>query len=209
VEFVIKEILVLINRLLYCAALIPLVVKNYQLKTSRGLSDYLVWFLFNGYIALTTFSFCLGLPIAYGAISFLQLCIAGFIVGQRFWYDKFDNHNFLVRVYVINVLICGMLIPVAITWPYQIGHLMGWVALICFVSKGIPQIIKVQRAQSVYGFTYWFSAILAIAAVLELRLVFVYNLPLQMVATASWSLIAFFIFTAQFYAFSWRRSLRQ
>lgn len=205
-EIVIKEFLVLINRLLYCSALVPLVMKNYQLKTSRGLSDYLVWFLFNGYIALTTFSFCLDLPIAYGVISFLQLCIAGFIVGQRFWYDKFDNHNFLVRVYVINVLICGMLIPVPITWPYQIGHLMGWFALICFVSKGIPQIIKVQRAQSVYGFSYGFSVILAIAAALEITLVFVYNLPLQMLATAIWSIVAFFIFTTQFYAFSWRRS---
>ncbi len=205
-EFVIKEVLVLINRLLYCSALVPLVMKNYQLKTSRGLSDGLVWFLFNGYIALTTFSFCLNLPIAYGVISSLQLCITGFIIGQRFWYDKFETRNFLAGVYVINVLIGAMLIPVAIAWPYEVGNLMGWAVLACFVSTRIPQIIKIQRARSVYGFSYGFSVILAIAAALEITLVFVYNLPLQMLATAIWSIIAFFIFTAQFYAFSWRRS---
>lgn len=205
-EFVIREILVLINRLLYCSALVPLVVKNYQLKTSRGLSDGLVWFLFNGYIALTTFSFCLNLPIAYGVISSLQLCITSFIVGQRFWYDKFETRNFLAGVYAINVLVGLILVPVAIAFPYEVGHLMGWAVLVCFVSTRIPQIIKVQRARSVYGFSYGFSAILAIAAVLEVALVFIYNLPLQMLATAVWSIVAFLIFTAQFYAFSWRRS---
>ena len=204
-EFVLKEVLILINRLLYCSALLPLAVKNYRLKTSRGLSDGLVWCLFNGYITLSIFSFSLKLPTAYGVISSVQLAIMCFIIGQRFWYDDFAWRWRLACLYATNAIV-GLAFALAATvWPYQIGHALGWASLFFFVSTRIPQIIKIQRERSVYGFSYGFSVILAVAAVLEVSLVFAYNLPLQMLATSIWSITAFFIFTAQFYFFLWRK----
>lgn len=202
---VLREALIFVNRLMYCSGLIPLLIKNYKLKTSRGLSDGLVWCLFNAYITLTFFSFCLGLPFFYGVSSLVQLCLISVIIGQRFWYDHFSYRGLLARIYFFNALAALALIPVALFWPYAVGHPMGWFTLFFFVGNRIPQIIKVQRERSVYGFSYGFAAMIGLAAIMEMSLVLVYDLPLQAFATALWAFILFVIFTAQFYFFSWRR----
>lgn len=199
------ELLVFINQAVYCYALIPLIAENYRLKTARGLSDGLVWSMFNAFMVLGFYFFCLDLPICYRVSLLIQLIFTAVLIFQRFWYDDFSYKKALGVIYLVNLALAAACIPLAIAWPYEVGNIAGWMGVVLGVVNRIPQIIKIQRERSVYGFNYWFAFLLGIAAVLEIIIVVLYKLPMQTLATASWALISFIIFTWQFYNFSWRR----
>ena len=201
-----EEILVIINRLIFGYSLVPLFLKNYQLKTARGLSDGLTWMLFNAYIALAYYSFCLKLPAPYGISSVCQIGIMFAIACQRFYYDDFSYKNKLLFMYVINSIAALALMPLALSLPIKFGHVAGWITAILFSVNRIPQMIKIQRSRSTYGFSYSFVFLLGIGSLLEFTLSIVYHYPLQTVLMSVWAFTAFLIFTAQFYAFAWREN---
>ena len=199
------ELLVFINQAVYCYSLMPLILENKRLKTARGLSDALLWSFFNALLALTFCFFCLEMPLCYRLSAVIQVMLIGVLIVQRFWYDSFSYKKLLAWFYVANLLGVALCIPVAIMRPNEVGNIAGWVGVVLIVINRIPQILKVQREQSVFGFSYGFALLLGMAGLMEVTIVLVYGLPLQTLMTASWSVVSFLIFTAQFYAFSWRR----
>ncbi len=199
------ELLILINQSIYCYSLVPLILENWRLKTAKGLSDGLVLFFLNAFIALLFYFFCLDLPISYRVSVITQTLLTCVLVGQRFWYDQFPHKKSLAILYGVNFIAIFSLIPLAFKYPHNVGHIAGWVGVALLVVNRVPQIIKIQRERSVFGFSYWFALLLGIASVMEFILVVVYHLPMQTMATSSWAFISFLIFTAQFYFFSWRQ----
>lgn len=203
--FELSEILFFINRALFSMSLIPLVAKNYKLKTARGISDGLTFTLLNAYIALALYSFCLNLPIAFGVGALFQISMMCILIFQRFSYDDFSYKKKLAVLYISNVLFAALVSVISQIWPSYVGHIAGWVMFVFFFVNRIPQIIKIQRERSVYGFSYGFAFVMGLASLMEIVLFFVYGLPLQTLAAAVWAFISVLIFTAQFYFFAWRR----
>lgn len=200
------ELLIFINQSIYCYSLVPLILENRRLKTAKGLSDLLVLFFLNAFIALLFYFFCLGLPIPYRVSVITQMLLTSVLIAQRFWYDQFTHKKALAILYGVNFFAVVSLIPLALKIPHSVGNIAGWVGVLLLVANRIPQIIKIQRERSVEGFSYWFALLLGLAAVMEFALVVVYDLPMQTMATSLWAFISFLIFTTQFYAFSWRKS---
>lgn len=199
------EILIFLNQAIYCYSIIPLIQENYRLKTARGLSDGLVMGFFNAFIAMLFYFCCLGLPVSYRISVTIQAIFVGIIIGQRFWYDSFSHKKLLGGFYIANFVTAIAIIPMAFTWPHQVGNIAGWAGLVLVIANRIPQIIKIEREKSVYGFSYQFALLLGIAAVMEIAIVLWYHLPVQTLLTGSWALLSFFIFTWQFYRFSWNK----
>ena len=199
------ELLIFINQAVYCYSIIPLILENYRLKTARGLSDWLVMGFFNSFVAMLFYFFCLGLPVSYRLSVATQVILVGIIIIQRFWYDSFSYKKLLIGVYLANFLTAVMIIPAAFAWPYQIGNIAGWMGLLLVIANRIPQIIKIEREKTVYGFSYQFALLLGIASMMEISIVLWYHLPVQTLLTGSWALLSFFIFTWQFYRFAWKK----
>lgn len=199
------EILIFINQAIYCYSIVALIQNNYRLKTARGLSDALVIGFLNAFIAMLFYFFCLGLPISYRISVIINTILVSIIIGQRFWYDTFSYKKLLGFFYLGNLLTTIAVIPAAFMWPHQVGNTAGWIGLILVIANRIPQIIKIEREKSVYGFSYQFAALLGIAAVMEITIVLRYQLPVQTLLTSSWALLSFFIFSWQFYKFSWKK----
>ena len=199
------ELLVFINQAVYCYSLVPLILEIRRLKTAKGLSDALTWSLFNSYVVLSFYFFSLEMPISYRISLITQITLSAILIGQRFWYDQFPHKKSLAILYGVNLLVAAAFIPVALTWPHKVGHIAGWLGVCLVVINRIPQVVKIQRERSVYGFSYWFTLLLGLASVMEFIIVLVYKLPMQTLATSSWAFVSFLIFTAQFYAFSWRK----
>ncbi|MBM3886333.1 PQ-loop repeat-containing protein [Candidatus Dependentiae bacterium] len=199
------ELLVLLNQIIYCYALIPLIWENWKLKTARGLSDGLMWSLLNAFIVLSFYFFCLDMPYSYRASLIIQTTFTLVIIFQRFWYDQFSYKRMLSLIYGTNFIVAVGCIPLALKWPHHVGHVAGWLGVLFLIINRIPQILKIQRERSVYGFSYWFALLLGLASVMEFVIAIAYKLPLQTVATSVWAFISFLIFTAQFYAFAWKQ----
>lgn len=198
------ELLVLINQAVYVYALVPLILENHRLKTGRGISDGLLWSFFNALVMLSFYFFCLEMPICYRLSVLSQVLLIGVLIIQRFWYDHFSYKKLLAGVYGVNLVLILGAIPVACAWPHEAGHLAGWIGVMLVVVNRIPQIIKVQRERSVFGFSYGFVFLIGMAGVMEISIVLAYGLPTQTLMTSAWSVVSFLIFTWQFYAFAWR-----
>lgn len=200
------DALIFINQVIYCYAIIFLVQKNYRLKTARSLSDGLVLGLLNAFIAAIFYIFCLGLPVAYRISIAFQTILICIIIAQRFWYDSLSCKPLLDCFYVANILTAIAIVPVAFIWPHQVGNIAGWLGLVLIVANRVPQMIKIEREKSVYGFSYQFTLLLGIATTMEMGIVLWYHhLPVQTLLIGTWALLSFFIFTWQFYRFSWRK----
>ena len=72
--------IVWIAHALFCIALVPQILLNYKLKTTKGLSDLLIIGYLNGYISYVYYSYLFNLPLAYKVMvplaMFLMLIIA-------------------------------------------------------------------------------------------------------------------------------------
>lgn len=199
------ELLVFINQAIYCYAFFPLLKENYRIKSAQGLSNGLLFMMFNSYLALGLYFFSLETPFSYRLSALVQLFMTGGLLIQHFWYDKFAHKFFIGVLYLINIAAVISCIPLAVRWPLIVGNIAGWIGLAFVILCRIPQIIKIHQERSVVGFSYGYAFFLGIAALMEMSIVIYYSLPIQTLGTSSFAFLSFLIFTAQFYFFSWRK----
>ena len=199
-----QEALIFINQAVYCYGLIPQIVGNYKQKSGLGLSDFLLWTMFNAFATLTFYFFCLSLPVGYCVSLTLQLMGSVILIAQRLYYDGLMQNVPLILVYIMNIIAFCALIPYSLQYPTMVGNITGWIGLILVIVGRIPQVVKIYKARSVQGFSYGFVLFLGMGSLLELLIVLMYKLPVQTLATASWALLSFAIFTCQFWLYKWR-----
>jgi uncharacterized protein with PQ loop repeat len=204
-ELTVCELLVFINQAIYCYAFFPLLQENYRIKSANGLSNGLLWMMFNSYIILGIYFFSLSTPACYRLSAIVQLVLTSGLLAQHFWYDNFAHKISMGLAYLANIVLAVGFIPIAMKWPLLVGNAAGWVGLGLVVLCRIPQIIKIQQEQSVKGFSYGYALFLGIAACMEISIVLYYHLPVQTLGTSSFAFLSFLIFTVQFYVFAWRK----
>ena len=201
-EFI-AHLVIWASHILFWVAMLPQVRLNYKLKSTGGLSDLMLIGYFNAYIAYMIYTFCLGLPLAYKVMVTLCWLTVIVMVFQRFYYGKrCKADKSLLRVYGANVLGACTFIPVAIKYPLTVGHAAGWVMVAIWAVYQIPQILKIYRSKSVWGYSFWLPSLIGIGDLIEGIAAIVLGLPLQTIMSDFRGFAVYLIFCVQFWLYS-------
>jgi len=84
-------------------------------------------------------------------------------------------------------------------YPFQMGHVCGWISTILFGTYQIPQLIQVYRRKSVHGLSLLFILTLGLGTALELFASLVLHLPLPSLITGFRGVIIYSLFLMFFY----------
>ena len=191
-----------LSQFCYLIGFIPQIIMNYRLQSLRGLSDLYIFSFFNGYIAELFYVFCLGLPVPYQIM--VPVCTIGMsiIVFQRFYYGTQDSWSSkLLWIYVGNIVLAVGLIPIAIASPYKFGHAAGWLTAIIWCTYQIPQLVKIFFYRTVYGFSFGFATMIAMAAFIECGMALIIGLPYQTIISSARGVLVYLLFCVQFVLF--------
>lgn len=187
--------------LFYWFCFFPQILTNYRRKDGTGISELMLLGYLNSYLFLLFYIFCLPLPFAYRLMVPLHTLATLIIIGQRLYYDPSPAGIRLRWVYLLNIIVFTLVIPVARQHPFLVGATFGWCNLIlCFFNQ-LPQVLKVHRSGSVAGFSFLFVLFTGLAAALETIVALVVGLPAQTMVNAMRGVILFLIFCGQFWLY--------
>lgn len=179
--------------ILFCVALIPQLWVDYKIRSTKGISDTTLFFLYMGYAWNVVNVFCLALPIAYRIwVPVALLCALG-IVFQRFYFNSPAYSPRLVSLYVLHTLIWFTALPIAFLYPAYVGWITGWSIFCIWILFQIPQILKLYRSRDVEGFSPFFPAFLLIGMGLELTSGLMLKFPLPTILNSTRAVIGYTI----------------
>lgn len=153
---------------LYFVGLLPQIIVNYKLKSSRGLSDLMLSGYFVGYLFVNFYVFLLDLPLSYKVMVPLATIAVLVLVFQRFYYVCLDDSrkSFVKLFGIIFLLSLGVAFFVLKYAPYT-GRVFGWLSAMVWTVYQIPQIIKIYMSKSTKGLSFAFVSIMGCAVSLE------------------------------------------
>lgn len=192
----------------YFFAILPQIILNYKMKTTRGLSDLYVLGYFNGYVANLLYVYCLDFPIAYRIVGPFSLIAVIFIIFQRFFYKDLKVKSKKFRLYFSDFLLVVLFIPFVIKDPRFAGHVAGWASVIIWCTYQIPQIITIYKRKSVENFSFILVTAIGIGNLLEFLMASFLNYPLQSILIAIRGMIVYVIFCFQFWFYSTKTNVQ-
>jgi uncharacterized protein with PQ loop repeat len=77
-----------IAQIIFFIGILPQIVLNFNLKSTKGLSDFLLIGYFNAYIFYMFYVFCLNLPLAHKVMTPLSFFAVVILIFQRFYYSE-------------------------------------------------------------------------------------------------------------------------
>lgn len=181
----------------YCLSILPQIVLNYRLKTTKGLSDLYILGYFCGYFLNIFYVYLLLFPLPYRAISPITFLVVSFMLLQRFLYKDAYNENYyitaflLLTLYVIFVLIN----------PLVAGHIAGWLLVLIWSLYQLPQAIAIYSKKSVVGFSFILVTLIGLGNIIEFTMCIVLKLPVQQLSIALRGIIFYAIFCVQFWLY--------
>jgi|SaaInlLV_10m_DNA_2_1039722.scaffolds.fasta_scaffold08317_3 uncharacterized protein with PQ loop repeat len=182
-------------RSLFWVGLIPQLFLNYKHRTTRGISGFMLFGYFTGYLASTFYVFCLKLPIQYKVMIPLSLLTASVLVFQRLYYDK--CYKALV-FYLAGMVGAIAILPLAFKYTAEVGHFFGWMAVFLWATYQIPQVFKIYFSKSVIGFSFFLVTAIGIGNIIEGALSIINDLPDQSVVSGVRGGIIYMVFCIQF-----------
>lgn len=191
--------------ILYAGCFVPQIYTNYKMKSAEGFSSGALLSFFVAYVLLLFYTFLMDLYFPYKVIAPIQFTGAVLLVAQRFHYHGvWDSKPFLYTVFGTIALAFAVL-PLTFFYPLLIGKVAGWLAVVCFSIRPIPQVIKVYKEKSVEGFSLGFVTILGFAAVCEAVVALLKGLPAQTFLMALKCVIIYLITCFQFFLYNRKR----
>lgn len=184
----------------FAASLIPQVVLNFRLKTTRGLSDFMLFCYFAGYISYSYYVFCMGLPFSYKSMVLLSFLFVLIMVAQRFIYDVRRRCKFL-PFYLISSFVGIVFLPLSFSYPHFVGMSMGWVQFLIWIFYQTPQITKIYLKKSVYGFSFLLVSLIALGEFIEVLIAVGMKFPVQTICNGCRGMLFYFIFCFLFYRY--------
>jgi uncharacterized protein with PQ loop repeat len=181
--------------ILYWIAFIPQIYLNFKLKSAKGISDFMLIALFNGYITYSYFVICLDLPIAYQILSPISLITTIVLIVQRFMYDNgYKKDKGLLIFYGLNTILSILILPFAFSHTDFVGNITGWISSAIWVIYTLPQMVKMYLEKTAAGFSFLFVALVGIGDLSQTAIAIAYNLPVQSIFNGVRGVIAFIIF---------------
>jgi|GEM_PF-654033 uncharacterized protein with PQ loop repeat len=201
---IIANVAIWIVLIISVVGILPQIFLNYKVKSTKGLSNAYILIHLYGWIVNLFYVYCLDLPIAYKVIAPLSLLLVFILAFQCAFYNKRKAARRSIKLYCVNFFIIFLLfgsIVLAIDFPYEIGHLAGWISVVIWTIYQLPQIFKIHSKKSAKGFSFAFVSITGFQNLLELVAALALGVPLQSVFTALRGLIFFAIFCSQFWIY--------
>lgn len=187
----------------FWAGLLPQVILNFKLRTTRGLSDLMLFGYFNGYITYCYYVFCFNLPLAYKIMVPLSFATMLIMLVQRFVYEQaYKRERKLLALYLLNALAAVLLIPHAFTHTNLVGNVTGWIEITIWSMYQIPQIFKVHVNKSVFGFSFLLVTLIGLGDLIELIVAIALQFPVQTIVNGFRGVFIYLIFCLQFWLYS-------
>ena len=165
--------------LCFSGCFIPQIIKNYKIKSTRGLSDFYLLASIGAYFPLLYYVYCSDLLFVYKVMVPIECGILLFIISQKFYYDGTQNNKLFFPLFAISVVLLVLTFPLSIITPSLFGWICGWVSFGFFTLNQFPQIWKVYSSKSVDGFSFGFVSVFALATSCELVVAVTKGLPIQ------------------------------
>lgn len=157
-----------ISLIFYGACFVPQLITNYRIKSTCGMSDWFIWCYFNDYFCILMYIWCQPFALPYRIMVPIEVGLMIFLLLQRFYYDGIRKSiPFTLAIGASLVWMAGVLMLVP-KYPQLIADIGGWAAFTLFTVSQIPQIMKIYKSKSTYGFSFGFVTIFALAQVCEL-----------------------------------------
>lgn len=189
-----------IAQIIFFLGILPQIGLNFKLKSTKGLSDFLLIGYFNAYIFYLFYVFCLNLPIAYKVMIPLSFVAVLILIFQRFYYS--ENQDLYLRiVYLFNFIVALFFIPIAIKNYFILGHIAGWLMMTTWAIYQIPQVVKNYKSRSVKGLSFAWLSIIAFGDFIEFVVAILLGLPPQTYWNNFRGIFIYLIFLYQFYRF--------
>ena len=182
-------------KILFWAGLLPQLLMNCRQQSTRGMSGFMLWGYFNGYLTATFYVFCLNLPFAYKFMIPFSLLTVSVMVAQRFIYDKDFGQ---LRYYVVSILVGLVGIPLAFSHAALVGNLFGWASVSIWALYQLPQIYKIYFEKTVVGFSFLLVSTIGIANLIETSIAAGYGLPTQSILSGLRGGLIYAVFCVQF-----------
>lgn len=196
--YAIAHVLIWVSQLCYVVCLVPQILKNLKTGTTTGFSDFLLLGFLNGYFAIFYYLFCLEMPYAYKVMNTIQFFALLGLVFQRVHYDETISYKRFEYCLWGNSAAALIFLPVAVTNPFTVGMIAGWLAAAFFSISYISQITRIFVTKSVAGFSIMFVLITMLGVTLELVAANILGLPSQTHVTLWRALAVCAIFLIQF-----------
>lgn len=192
-----------IVKLLFFVGLLPQIYINYKLRSTSGMSDWMLLGYFNGYLLTTFYVFCLDLPPSYKLMVPLSLFAVFLLVIQRFSYDK--DRQGSIRYYVVSIAFAMIALVLAFKHPTFVGHLSGWLAVGIWTLYQIPQVAKIYHEKSVVGYSFLLVTAIGLGNFAEVITAYVLDLPGQTIVSSLRGIIIYLIFLVEFIVYRRRK----
>ncbi len=184
-------ILIWVSLLLYSGSFIPQIVVNYQIKSARGISDMFIWCYCNGYWLMLLYVFLQPFAYPYRIMVPIETGFMMVLLGQRLYYDGLKKSpGFNLAIIASFVAIFGMLYFVPVH-QQLVANITGWISFVAFAINPVPQLIKIFRTKTTFGFSFWFASLTAAAQVFELVGGVIECVPIPTLAMAVRGLIVY------------------
>ncbi|MCF7799711.1 PQ-loop repeat-containing protein [Candidatus Babeliales bacterium] len=192
-----------IAQILFFVGLIPQILLNYKLKSTSGLSELLLVGYLNGYIAYLYYTFCCNLPAAYKTIIPIATIAMLIMVFQRFYYvQKLDKKSYkILFFYFLNFLFAISVLPLAMNYKNIVGSFLGWIMAFIWATYQIPQIFKIFKNKTTFGYSFLLVSLIGIGDLVELTGALILNLPMPTILNALRGFLIYLIFCLQFWIF--------
>lgn len=185
----------------YFGCLIPQIIENYQLKSTRGLSDFSLYLFYLAHVSLYFYTFLTDLPLAYKTIAPWQSTAMVVIMIQRLYYGGISTDKFYSFIVIASSVLAVACIPVAFFVPELIASITGWICVVAFAVQPLPQVIKIFKERSVHGFSFNFVLLKTVAVASELMFALLRHLPIQTFVMVSLGATFQVVFFLQFWLY--------
>ena len=195
------QIMIWVVNIIYFTALIPQIWLNYKLRSTNGLSDYMILGYMAGYIAQMYYNFCLDLPSGYKVIVPFALFGVLIMTFQRIYYHKHKGSSdlFFLSATIACWVISILAIPFAFKYPKETGYVCGWITTCIWSTYQIPQAVKIYKNKSVTGLSLPFTLLLGLGILTETISGFILNLPMPTIFNNLRSITSYIIFLAIYF----------
>lgn len=188
-------------QIFYVLCYIPQIIKNFQSKFGRGISDLMLLGYYWCMVAVLYYVFLCDLPLAYRLLPPLQMVAIIVLILQRLLYEPFAQTKQYWFLYGGSVCLSLAVMPMALKNVLWFGWLAGWVMFIIACVYQLPQIIKIFRQKSADGFSLFFVIFLLAASFIELVTSALLGLPTQTLFTAFRGVVVCLIWLGQFWMY--------
>jgi uncharacterized protein with PQ loop repeat len=164
----VSMILLWMSLLLYSSCIVPQIITNYRIKSAQGISDIFIWCYFSGYLFMLLYIFCQPFALPYRIMVPFESCLMGIVVIQRYYYDGFRNSFGFSAGLAVSIIISALALLFVPTHSQFVADVAGWVCFTIFTLNPIPQLWKIIKSKTTYGFSFWFITLTTLAQLSEL-----------------------------------------